>query len=358
MKTTITLFLLFIVGHLAYGQTDAEKAYEKGGDAIRLMDRGKFKESIPLLEEAQALDPGNITYPYEIAYAHYAMGDYATAAAIIVKFKDHKDVQDIHFQLLGNSYDILGNSEKAIATYDEGLKKFPSSGKLFLEKGNIYMGRKEYDDALQQYEMGIEADPAFPSNYYRATILLCSSSEEVWGMLYGEIFLNLEQNSKRTSEISKLLFDTYKSEIKVSSDTSMSVSFCKAMTFNLADLQDPNNIKLPFCMIYEPTLMLSVPMGTSIDLRSLDITRSAFVDRYFSANHDRTHPNVLFSYQKTIKDAGHLEAYNYWVLMKGDEVAFNKWKAANEMKWRGFITWFTANPLKLNRSNRFYRRQY
>lgn len=40
--------------------------------------------------------------------------------------------------------------------------------------------------------------------------------------------------------------------------------------------------------------------------------------------HDKEYPNILFSFQKQVKDAGHIEAYNHWILMKGDEEAFQK----------------------------------
>ncbi len=78
----------------------------------------------------------------------------------------------------------------------------------------IQLGKKDYNKALTYFEKGIEVAPNYSSNYYWCARLYCNSTEEVWGMIYGEIFMNLERNSKRTAEISKLLFDTYKKEIK------------------------------------------------------------------------------------------------------------------------------------------------
>lgn len=57
---------------------------KKGLEAIKLMDNGKFDESIKLLEEAQKLDPKKFDYPYEIAYAHYIQEDYKGAIKILV----------------------------------------------------------------------------------------------------------------------------------------------------------------------------------------------------------------------------------------------------------------------------------
>ena len=356
---TIGLLLFITAGQIAFGQTNKEKALAKGQEAIKLMDEGKFAESIKLLEEAQKLDPDRLDYPYELAYAYYLKEDYKAAIKILERNKSHKDATEKLFQLLGNSYDVLGDSAKAFEAYNEGLKLFPNSGMIYLEKGNVHWNRKEYGKALSFYEKGIEVDPGFPSNYYRATRVYCGSTEEVWGMIYGEIFMNLERNSKRTAEISKLLYDTYKSEIKFSSDTSFSVSFSKNATINVSDLDDPGKMKLPFGVgVYEPTLMFSMLSAKSIDINSLDKIRTSFVDNYFNNGHDKNYPNVLFAYQKKVKDAGHMEAYNHWILMKGDEDGFDQWQSANMDKWDSFVKWFSDNGLKVDNTNKFYRGQY
>lgn len=355
----IGLIMFIMIGQITYGQTDKDKALEKGRTAVDLMDNGKIDESIKLLEEAQKLDPDKFDYPYEMAYAYYMKQDYKGAIKILEKIVDHKDVSERLFQLLGNSYDNLGKTNKAFEAYDAGLKKFPNSGMIYLEKGNVYWVKKEYGKALPFYEKGIEVDPKFPSNYYRATLIYCSTTEEVWGMIYGEIFMNLERNSKRTAEISKLLYDTYKSEIKLTSDTSFSVSFSKNGTINISDLQNPANLKLPFGIgVYEPTLMFSIINEKSINLNSLDRIRTNFVETYFKNGNDKKYPNILFDYQNKVLKAGHLEAYNHWILMKGDEDAFEVWHSSNKEKWDSFVKWFTDNGLKVDNSNKFYSGQY
>lgn len=41
-----------------------------------------------------------------------------------------------------------------------------------------------------------------------------------------------------------------------------------------------------------------------------------------------------------------MEAYNHWILMKGDEDAFGIWMNSNKEKWDNFVKWFTDNGLK------------
>jgi len=349
---TIGLFLLIMLGQPCFGQNPNEKLDQ----AIKLMDSGKVDESIVLLQEGRKLEPDRFDYPYEMAYAYYMKGEFAESIKILEQIENHKSVSDVLYQLLGNSYDNIKNSKKAIEVYERGLKKFPNSGNLYLELGVMHLDDKDMNVALSYFEKGIEVAPTFPSNYFWASKIFCKSTEEVWGMIYGEIFMNLERNSKRTVEISKLLFDTYKSEIKFTGENSFSVSFSKNSTVNASDLTNPGAFKLPFGVgVYEPTLMLSMLSVKTIDINSLDIIRTNFIDNYFSKGFDKTYPNVLFSYQKQIKDAGHIEAYNHWTLMKGDEAGFGKWLSSNKEKWDNFVKWFTDNRIKINDANKFRR---
>ncbi|MEO6831766.1 MAG: tetratricopeptide repeat protein, partial [Chitinophagaceae bacterium] len=220
----------FLFGRYGFAQISKDLALEKAEKAIQLEDEeGKYDEAIKLFAEAEKLDPDKFDYPYEMAYALSKKKEYPKAIKILEGLLDHPNVTARAYQALGNAYDFNNQPAKAIETYENGLKRFPDAGELYLERGNMDLFKKDYENALSYYEQGIKLDPKFPSNYYWASIIYCSSSEEVWGMIYGEIFMNLERNSKRTAEISKLLFDTYKSGIQFTSDTSMTVSFSQSI---------------------------------------------------------------------------------------------------------------------------------
>lgn len=356
---TLGIVLVLSCSLYSFGQTKKDQAFEKASEAISLMDNGKVPESIKLLEEAQKLDPDNINYPYELGYAYYILSDYKKSSKYLEGLLKHKDVNDKVYQLLGNCYDNLGKRDKAIETYEDGLKLFPNSGSLYLEMGVVQVALKDYNKAISYFEKGIQVAPQFPSNYYWAAKIYCGSTERVWGMIYGELFMNLERNSKRTEEISKLLFHTYKEGINFTSDTTMSVSFSKSITVSIEDLQNTDKMKLPFGVgIYEPTILFSALSIKSIDLESLNTLRSGFLEIYYSKEFDKSYPNAMFAYQKNVENAGHLEAYNHWILMMGDVDGFEKWQVSNEAKWNAFIQWFGKNGIVINDSNRFYREQY
>jgi tetratricopeptide (TPR) repeat protein len=349
------LFLLFTAS-TAYSQTDKEKAKEMKNEAIKLMDNGQVDESLKILKEAKKLDPENLDYDYEMAFAHTLKHNYKEAIKILEKNLDHKGVTDQVYQMIGNNYDYLGKSEKAIDAYDAGLKIFPNSGKLYLEKANVYLSKKEYNKAVPLYEKGIEVDPTFPSNYYRLALLYCNSKEPMWGLLYGELFLNLEHGTKRFFEVSKLLYDTYKEGIKINGD-SMKVSFCQ-IVINAESLTDKNNIKFPFCMPFEQSLSVALIGVKTVDINSLNTIRTNFISAWTQFKHSQNYPNVLYEYQEQIRAAGHLEAYNHYILAGADMDAFKEWAGANQDKFKNFMEWFRENTLSLDTDHKFTRGQY
>lgn len=338
-------------------QTKQEQAWELAREAIRLMDKGEVDRSIDLLKQAQKMDPKNNDIPYEIAYAHYLKKEYRTSIKLLEGLSKKADASDQVFQMLGNSYSMNGEREKAIATYEKGLLQFPSSGILHLERGNMELFVERYDAALGYYEKGIAVAPAFPSNYYWAAKLFLASDNPMWGLQYGEILMNLERNSARTAEISALLHRTYTERILLKGDTGASISLCKNMVMAMPT-SGSDRMRLPYCMIYEPTLLLATVGETTIDMGSLDRIRTRFLRTYLEQGHQGTHPNALLAYQDRVQKAGHIEAYNHWILMKGDEEAFARWNDADPDRWKAFVTWFSDNPMKPTPTDRFHRDQF
>src|SRR5690606_28824665 len=149
--------------------------------------------------------------------------------------------------------------------YEEGMKIFPNAGNLYLERGNIYLDRGFHDEAIINYELGIKADPMFSSNYYRLALLSLNSDNKFSGLIYGEIFMNLERTSSRTIEMSKLLYDTYKNAITLK-DNKVEVSFCKNIVIKVNANNIEESLKLPPCSIFEMYFVLNINQETEINL--------------------------------------------------------------------------------------------
>ncbi|MDE6402491.1 MAG: tetratricopeptide repeat protein, partial [Muribaculaceae bacterium] len=165
--------------------------------AVQQMDNGKIDESKSILEDILLKDPKHYVANYEMAYLLNMTGRYDEALKYLDKIKKSKERTDQYYQLLGIVYDYMGDPAKSIKAFKDGLKKFPKSGPLHVELGMMYQKAEDNEKALECYENGILADPMFPSNYLRAALLLMTSSEPVWALMYGEIFMNLEPDTQR-----------------------------------------------------------------------------------------------------------------------------------------------------------------
>lgn len=359
-KITLLLLLSICMGQAAKAQANRDTADARYKTAIAMMEEGKPAAAIPLLEEAIHLNPNEWAYYYEIAYSKYMLQDYNAVVDILKKLVKRKDINSRVYQLLGNAYDMSGKRDKALEAYDKGLKVFPGAGNLYLERGVMEVSAKDYTKAMRYFEKGIEVDPMFPSNYYWAAKIFLGTEDEVWGMIYGEIFLNLERGSKRTDEISRQLYLTYKGEIQFKDDTSVTVSFSKSNSIVLPTTAKAHvPFSLPFGIaVYEPLLLVSLAGEKIINLPSLNRIRTRFVENYQTMPFAKTNPVVLFDYEQQVKEAGYLEEYNYWILAEGDEKQFEEWRGTHKKEWEEFITWFKKNPLKITEENKFYRGKY
>src|SRR5205823_4936330 len=104
------------------------------------------------------------------------------------------------FQIAGNIYKALGEVKECDKMYKKGIKKFPNSGALYKEYGDLLWINKDYT-AIKQWEKGIEMDPDYSGNYYNACKYYYLSTDKIWSIIYGEIFLNIESMTSRTAEI-------------------------------------------------------------------------------------------------------------------------------------------------------------
>lgn len=363
MKNLLALAIVLFISTQLFAQTPREKANALMDLAITVMDEGDTEKSRGYLEQAKELDPDNPSYEYEIAFSYNIDKNYSMVIKTCKKLTKHKNVFPKVYQMLGNAYDYDGNPKKAIQTYERGMKVFPNAGNLYLERGNMELVKKEYDAALEYYIEGTKLEPMYPSNYYWCAKLYLNTENEYLGMIYGELFMNLERNSKRTAEIGELLYNTYKSEITFPSDTSVSVSFASNTIYisdkDIGGKGAADNLLAMLTQVsygstvYEFIMALSVINVKEINLESLDGIRRRFRENYYENDKHIEFPSALFEYQKTVQEAGYLEAYNYWLLSQGNNEEFTAWKDANDDTWNEFIDWFSPNSIELNDSNKF-----
>ena len=349
------LFCLFGT-QLSFGQNNREQVLALQRQAIELMDNGDPDQGIVLLRQALTLDPDYWPWTYEMAYAYMVKRDYQKAIKLAKTLYKYEDCNDLVYQLVGNCYDYLKNPKKALKVYAQGLKRFPDSGALYLEQGVVSGMQGHYDEAVASFEKGISVAPMFPSNYYRAAQFYAYSTSKVWSQIYGEIMMNLLPSGDRNKEMSELLFRNYKTGIVFSTD-SVSVDFYENRPIAITiDMLLAGDVREPYGAVYEAAMQAAAGGERSVDLESLNRIRSRWIDEGLKkldegANTVLKYDNQIvvpfLEYLRSVRDAGHLEAYNYWVLREGNKTAFGLWVNDNRQKFNDFMKWFEHNRLKI-----------
>ncbi len=357
MKKLLVISLLCISFIATKAQTaeQKEEALAMKDQAVAMIDSGRTKDAIKLLKQAQELDPENIIFPYEIAYAYKLDENYNKSIEIAKELLKRPDVFDKVYQLIGNCYDQKGNPQKALEVYNKGLKLFPNSGRLFFEKGVIIASQENYFEALDNWEKGIIAEPTFSSNYFYASQVLSNTNEKIWAIYYGEIFRNLESNTERSNEISKLVYDTYKTCLPTDNDK-WDLHFSNKATSVTAD--DMENNIFPFETVHNLAMeqgYKGIEPKFSID--NLSLIRKQFLKEWESDYAD-LYPNLIFDFHEQLLKNNMLEPYMYWLLKDGAEDEFLKWKKENETAYNNFIQWFSKHHMTFSDDNKTSRILY
>ncbi|MEP7319062.1 MAG: tetratricopeptide repeat protein [Panacibacter sp.] len=311
MKRLIHIAFLFgalvFTMHTAFAQTqDAETLHET---ARSLMRQGDFENAILVINKALVLRPDDLDLQKEQAFIQYLQRDFANSIATGKKITARPDADVQSFQILGLAYKAIADTKESYKMYNTALKKFPKSGVLYSEYGDLLAQNNTTDLAIKQWEKGIETDPNHSSNYYFASKYYAQKGNIIWGLLYGEIFVNIESLSARTTEIKTLLFTGYQKLFSIpailNNAKQNGSAFEKAVATNLAKF----------------TSLLN----DDVSPETLTALRTRFILNWFNGN-ERQFPFRLFEHQRLLLQEGYFDAYNQWLTgASADTQQFQAW---------------------------------
>ena len=331
----------------AQAQTNADSAQIYGQRAVDMMDRNQPEAAIDAWERAIALAPTNLAFRYEYALANVMAKRYDSAIAILTPIYRERELLDRGYQLIGNCYDMKNDSSKSLPLYREGLQAFPKSGRLHYEMGAAALIDANPTSAVDWWVQGTRAEPAFATNYYWLAKTLSATKDRIWGVLYSEAFLNLERNTQRTRDISKLVFDTWNVSISLG-DSLDPINFCSD---SLLDKNSPNGpTTMSFPVAFEFTTAtaaahLSPADGVTkrLNVGQLVDIRARMTRAWEKGGYDKMYPNDVLSWNVRFQKAGWLKEYLWWVYSYGDKREMNEYFKANEEKYDTFLGWFGQN---------------
>ncbi|MBR5055800.1 MAG: tetratricopeptide repeat protein [Bacteroidales bacterium] len=338
------LIIILATASLSIAQNYSQEDTELIKLAIEYSDNGNANKAIAIYDQLLTKYPSDGGLLYEKAYCYYIKQDFKTAIKILEKAEGTANAGGEVYALHGNCLDNIGKRKKAIEKYKEGISKSPDCGQLYLELGTVYVSENKVEEAVESYTEGIRVDPEYTSNYYRISQLLCKTNEPIWGIIYGEIHELLSPNSRRSEELSKAIYDAYNNNMRFEDDTTFHVS----LTSKRMILTDGGKLDIPFEVLFEAYSsrdedLFIVKEKGHLDMLSLVENRRALITAMFENGQNQEYLYPIFKYQKKVLEAGHWEAYNMWLLRKGNDDEFEAWLNDNERKFQAFVNWYSDN---------------
>jgi len=327
MKSFV-VFILCLASLAAIGQSDPKTMHE---NAKAFMRQGDFDNAIIILARALESDKNNAEMRQDLALSYFYKRNYSKALEEIEVLLDRSDADVVTFQIAGNIYKALEEPKECEKVYKKGLKKFPKSGPLYSEYGELLWQKKDYN-AITQWEKGIQIDPAYPGNYYNAALYYFYTKEKIWGLIYGEIFVNMESISERTMAMKQLLWQGYKD--KLFSDA------------NLMAGQDKN--KNAFSKAIIDCLNKQSSLANSgISTETLTMIRTRFILEWFDKYAGRF-PFKLFDYQRQLIQEGMFAAYDQWLFGTVENLAgYDSWIRLHDEEYKNFTVFQKNRVFKM-----------
>ena len=324
MKNIFFLFSFVFVSFLSFAQPETTPQET----AKAFMRTGDWDNAILVLNKALQSDQNNLELKKDLAFSYLYKRDYARALQTIKPLLDRDDADVQTFQIGGNVYKALEEIKDADKMYKKALKKFPKSGALYSEYGELLWNKKDYN-AIGQWEKGIENDPSYAGNYYNAASHYYFTNDKIWTLIYGEIFVNMESLTERSTEIKRILLSTYKEKL-------------------FADLDAKDKSKNAFSKAVLQTYNKQSSLLTrGITIESLNMIRTRFILDWFNTS-SKKFPFRLFEYQQQLIKEGMFEAYNQWLFGPVDNLsAFDQWTKTNAEAYNKFTSFHKGRIYKM-----------
>ncbi len=322
------LFASFFVITLFAQPEDPKTLHE---NAKAFMRAGEFDNAAVVLVRALQQDKNNVEIQKDLVMCYYLKRDYAKALDGVKVLLDRDDADVVVYQLGGNIYKALEQPKECERVYKKGLRKFPKSGPLYSEYGELLWSTKDFT-AIDQWEKGIQLDPAYAGNYYNAALYYFYSKEKVWSLLYGEIFVNMESLTERGAAMKQLLLKGYKEKLFAEADL-MKGEEKNKNEFTKAFLQGMNK--------------QSAVANKGITVESLTMIRSRFILDWYATNAARF-PFKLFDFQRQLLQEGMFEAYNQWLFGPVEDLtAYDDWTKTHAEQYTAFNNFQKTRVFKM-----------
>jgi Tfp pilus assembly protein PilF len=334
MKKNIVFLLLALSVHITNVAQPQQTAKELHETAKIFMRQGDYDNAILVIKRALEKEPDNLDMLKDVSFIYFLKRDYEKAIETGKPLIDRADADVPTFQILGFTYKAIAEYKECRKLYKKALAKFPNSGVIYNEYGELLAMDKELNNAIVQWEKGIEVDANYSSNYYNAVKYYAQTqnADLFWIALHGENFVNLESYTARTTEIKKIVLEAYK-KLYTSRDLNTFIKNKNVSAFEkevLATLNKSTSIA-----------------GDGINAENLMVIKARFILDWFEGLQTK-YPYRLFDHYQQMLKEGIFDAYNQWLFAAVSNPAeYDLWLKNHDKEADAFKKFQTARIYKI-----------
>lgn len=311
------LLCIAIIPSVVFAQNEKDILMAKGEWLrARAMATTRPDVAISILRDCIKLDPVSIIYPLEIAFIHFRNKELNKAIEKLETLRYHKQVNASVYQLLARSYFNADKESRGVETLEKGLALFPESPLLCSEAGDYYLSKSDTARALRCFEKGMMGKKDALSCYYSAAILHATQKNYPVALALAEIAMNMDVSGKYRRPLSNLYF------------------YCSRYLFRTGKELSATRDSILNTVAQHHAI-------TALDTLCQHMLVTTMPDDIYQ--HDPRN-QALIDGRNQIRQAGHAEAYLYWLMQNGDKDGFINWRNDNVEKWDAFVIWFRKRP--------------
>lgn len=310
-KVFFCLMVCFFAGNITAQTLTVNQLQE---NAQLYMQQGDYEKAVTTLQKARQLAPLNMSLLTNLSFAYFLQRDFSKAIETGQMAIAMDDADQKAFQVLGLSYKSIASYKEANKMYKAALKKFPNGGVIYNEYGESLALDKNLKEAIIQWEKGIQQDPNYSGNYFNAVKYYIDQQNWLRIMLYGEIFINLESYSAKTTEVKNYLLTAYQNLIQP-----------KMVKQQLND-RSLSSFEKSILTIWQSLLPIK---GATFNIDSLTSLKNVFLQKWDTSNNEQ-YPYRLFGHWKQLNNESILGAYHQWILGEAINVTeYAKWQVTH-----------------------------
>ena len=307
--------------------------------------QGKLRDAIVLYKRAIQIAPDIAELQRDLGQVYFLTGQYEEAQKTLDAIIKNGAADEETYVIMSESLQALKEFKKAKNMLAKGMERFPHSGIMYHGLGKLYETDGNKEEALKGFVTGIEADPAYHVNYYDAARLYMQTSKTVWAILYGEMFINMEQQTARSNEARVMLTAAYKR------------LFNSLAVGDVPKFGSKKEKEAKFSgfegAVYNTFLKLSPIVSDGVNPENLTMLRTRFMMDWMR-QYAAQYPFTLFARQNEMLRNGYFDAYNQWLFGKAASMPeYEAWTRFHPEAIPDFEAWMQQHSFKLSSSD-FY----